>query len=74
MPSFEHISTSEFLNSAPAAPIIFAETVVDAWKAGSPTKNDHKAIRAFITEELGGWGRSGLLRTPRRLDRGSNRG
>ena len=53
---FQHESTSEFKNWAPAAPIIFAETVVDAWKAGSPTKNDHKAIRAFITEELGGWG------------------
>lgn len=53
---FQHESTSEFKNWAPDAPIIFAEIVVDAWKAGSPTGSDVKLLRAFIAEELGGWG------------------
>ena len=53
---FKHESTSEFKNWAPDAPIIFAEAVVDAWKSGSPNKNDLKALKAFVTEELGGWG------------------
>lgn len=53
---FQHESTSEFKNWAPDAPIIFAETVVDAWKSGSPNRNDLKALKAFIAEELGGWG------------------
>jgi hypothetical protein len=53
---FQHESRSEFKNWAPDAPMIFAEAVVDAWKSGSPNKNDFKALRAFITEELGGWG------------------
>ena len=53
---FHHESTSEFKNWAPDAPIIFTEMVVDAWKSGSPNKNDLKALKTFITEELGGWG------------------
>ena len=53
---FQHESTSEFKNWAPDAPIIFAETVVDAWKAGSPTKSDVRSLKTFIAEELGGWG------------------
>ena len=53
---FQHESTSKFKNWAPDAPIIFAEAVVDAWKAGSPTKSDIKALKAFVTAELGGWG------------------
>ncbi|MGB4802599.1 MAG: hypothetical protein WBV59_08070 [Anaerolineae bacterium] len=53
---FQHESTSKFKNWAPDAPINFAEAVVDAWKAGSPTKSDIKALKAFVTAELGGWG------------------
>ena len=53
---FQHESTSKFKNWAPDAPIIFAEAVVDAWKVGSPTKSDIKALKAFVSEELGGWG------------------
>jgi hypothetical protein len=53
---FEHESTSEFKNWAIDAPISFAETVVDAWKTGTPSRTDIKTVRAFIEEELGGWG------------------
>lgn len=53
---FEHESTSEFKNWVPDAPIIFAEAVVNAWKAGSPNKSDARALKAFVVEELGGWG------------------
>jgi hypothetical protein len=30
--------------------------VVDAWKSGTPNRNDLKALKVFIAEELGGWG------------------
>jgi len=53
---FEHESTSEFKGWAPDAPLIFAETVVDAWKAGSPSPADVRALEAFIEEKLDGWG------------------
>jgi hypothetical protein len=53
---FEDESTSEFKDRAPGAPAIFAEAVVDAWKAESPSRADVAAVRAFIEEELGGWG------------------
>jgi hypothetical protein len=57
---FDHESTSEFKDWAPDAPIIFAEAVVDAWKAGAPNRADVKALKAFIEDELGGWG-TGLV-------------
>jgi len=53
---FEHESKSEFKDWAPDAPIVFAETVVDAWKAGSPGQTDIAAVKMFIEDELGGWG------------------
>jgi hypothetical protein len=53
---FEHESTSRFKDWAPDAPISFAGMVMDAWKAGSPTKSDVESLRAFVAEELGGWG------------------
>jgi len=53
---FKHESTSEFKDWAPDAPGIFAETVVDAWKAGSPSRADVKAVKAFVEDELEGWG------------------
>jgi hypothetical protein len=53
---FEKESTTEFKDWAPDAPIIFAETVVDAWKAGRPGRADIAALKAFIEDELGGWG------------------
>ncbi|MBL7183369.1 MAG: hypothetical protein ISS50_02850 [Anaerolineae bacterium] len=53
---FERESRSEFKDWAPDAPIIFAETVVDAWKDGAPSRADVKVVKAFIEDELGGWG------------------
>jgi hypothetical protein len=52
---FKHESTSEFKDWGPDAPSNFAWTVVDAWKAGSPSRADVKAVKAFIEDELGGW-------------------
>jgi hypothetical protein len=53
---FEHESTTEFKDWAPDAPLVFAETVVDAWKAGAPNQADVAAVKAFIEDELGDWG------------------
>jgi len=55
---FDHESTSKFKDWAPDAPSAFADSVVDAWKDGSPSRADVKAVRAFIEDELGGWGPS----------------
>jgi hypothetical protein len=57
---FDHESTSEFKDWAPDAPSNFAWAVVDAWKAGAPSRADVKALKAFIEGELGGWG-AGLV-------------
>ena len=43
-------------NWAPDATGIVADAVVEAWKAGSPSQADVKAVRAFIEEKLYGWG------------------
>ena len=56
---FEHESATQFKDWAGDAPIIFAESVVDAWKAGTPSKADVAAVKAFIEDELGGWGPHG---------------
>ena len=53
---FEHESTSKFKDWAPDAPSSFAWTVVDAWKDGAPSRADVKVVKAFIEDELGGWG------------------
>jgi hypothetical protein len=53
---FKHESTTKFKDWAPDAPAVFAEAVVDAWKAGSPGRVDVKAVKAFVEDELGGWG------------------
>ena len=53
---FEHESTSEFKDWAPDAPGVFAEAVVDAWRAGSPSRRDVAAVKAFVEDELGRWG------------------
>ena len=53
---FEHKSTNEFKDWAPDSPIIFAEVVVEAWKEGKPSQTDVKAVKAFVEDELGGWG------------------
>jgi hypothetical protein len=55
---FDDESTSEFKDWAPDAPGIFAEQVVEVWKAGSPDRADVKALRTFIGEALFGWGAS----------------
>jgi hypothetical protein len=52
---FEHESTSEFKGWATDAPGGFAWVVVDAWKAGAPSRTDVKALKMFIEEALGGW-------------------
>jgi len=57
---FDHESASEFKDWAPDAPSNFAWVVVDAWKAGAPSRADVKALKAFIEDELGGWG-AGLV-------------
>ena len=57
---FEHESASEFKNWAQDSPIIFAEMVVYALKIGTLTKADVDSVRAFIEDELGGWG-AGLV-------------
>lgn len=57
---FKRESTSEFKDWAGDAPSIFADAVLDAWKAGSPSRADVKAVKAFIEDELFGWG-SGLV-------------
>jgi hypothetical protein len=53
---FEHESTSEFKDLAPDASRSFSWTVVDMWEDGGPSRADVKVVRAFIEEELGGWG------------------
>ncbi len=53
---FDHESTSKFKDWAPDAPSGFAWVVVNAWKAGAPSRADVAAVKAFIEDELGGWG------------------
>jgi hypothetical protein len=53
---FDHESRSKFKDWAPDAPSEFAWAVVDAWKAGSPSRADVKAVKAFIEKELDRWG------------------
>ncbi len=57
---FEDKSTTRFKEWSPDTAGVFADTVVDAWKAGSPSQADVKALKTFIMEELFGWG-SGLV-------------
>ena len=52
---FERESKAEFKDWAPDAPIIFAETVVEAWREGRPGPTDVAAVKAFVESELGGW-------------------
>ena len=53
---FKRESTSEFRDWASDAPIIFAETVVDAWKDGASSRADVAAVKSFTEDELDGWG------------------
>jgi hypothetical protein len=53
---FEDESTSKFKDWAPDTPSGYAWAVVNAWKAGAPSKADVAAVKAFIEDELGGWG------------------
>lgn len=53
---FKYKSTSEFKDWAPDSPIVFAEVVVDAWQDGHPSGADVQALKAFIEDELNGWG------------------
>ena len=53
---FERESRSEFKGWAPDAPIVFAEAVVEAWRKGRPGPTDVAAVKAFVEDELAGWG------------------
>lgn len=55
---FKVESASEFKDWAPDAPSVYADEVVRMWKAGSPSQADTAEVRAFIEEELDGWGAS----------------
>lgn len=57
---FKRESTSEFKDWAGDAPSIFADVVLDAWKAGAPSRGDVAAVKSFIEDELFGWG-AGLV-------------
>ena len=50
---FERESTSEFKDWASGAPNAFAGEVVDAWKAGAPSRADAETVSAFVEDELG---------------------
>jgi len=52
---FDRESQSEFKNWATDAPGGFASSVVDAWKAGKPSRKDVTALKQFIADELGTW-------------------
>jgi hypothetical protein len=52
---FDHESRSKFKDWAPDAPSGFAWAVVNAWKAGAPSRADVKAVKAFIENTLCGW-------------------
>jgi len=52
---FDRESQSEFKNWATDAPSEFASSVIDAWRAGKPSRKDVAAFKQFITDELGGW-------------------
>ena len=56
--TFDSESTTEFKNWAGDAPGIFAETVVDAWKEGRPSREAVRAIRLFVEDELFRWSSS----------------
>ena len=64
---FEYESASRFKDWAPDAPTSFAGTVMAAWKAGSPTKNDVESLRTFVAEELGRWGANLVCEDDERL-------
>ncbi len=53
---FEHESGSKFKDWATDSTAAFAEAVIRAWKRGAPDKADIAEVKAFIEEELGGWG------------------
>jgi hypothetical protein len=53
---FDHESNSEFKDWAPDSASIFAQWVIDAWKAGATSPQDVQRIKAFIEEHLGGLG------------------
>lgn len=57
---FEYQSRSKFRDWAPDVVSECAWFVVDAWKAGTPSRADRAAVKAFIAEELAGWG-AGLV-------------
>ncbi|MFQ5858570.1 MAG: hypothetical protein ACE5LU_23470 [Anaerolineae bacterium] len=57
---FDHESPSEFKDWAGGGVGHFDWAVVDAWKAGGPSRADRAAVKGFVEEELAGWG-AGLV-------------
>jgi len=51
----EHESTIEFKDWATDVPVALADAAVDAWKDGSPSRADTRAVKSFIEDKLGGW-------------------
>jgi len=58
---FETESTTQFKDWAPDLPAIFAEEVLDDWKAGNPRAAEVREMEQFIHDELTKWA-SYLLR------------
>ena len=53
---FERESTIEFKDWATDMPVASAERVVYLWKQGAPSQADVKVVKAFVEDELCGWG------------------
>ena len=56
---FERESTIEFKDWAPDVPVASAERVVYLWKQGALSQADVKVVKAFVEDELCGWGAGG---------------
>jgi hypothetical protein len=52
---FETESENEFKDWAMGVSGTLAREVLAAWQAGSPSREDGRQIRAFVTQELHGW-------------------
>ena len=53
---FERESTIEFKDWATDVPVASAERVIYLWKQGAPSQADVKVVKAFVEDELCGWG------------------
>jgi 1,4-alpha-glucan branching enzyme len=51
---FEHEAQTEFKEWAPDEMYVFAESAIDIWKEGHPSRVEVEIIRAFIEQRLNG--------------------